>query len=80
LLVAEKSRMRTYQHSRLASAQSCSQSASDDERALAALPFAAYKQLWLTYKAMQPTQHFVVSLGSMRTLIFKALVGLSPSH
>jgi hypothetical protein len=44
--------MRTYQHSRLASAQSCSQSASDDERALAALPFAAYKQLWLTYKAV----------------------------
>ena len=47
--------MLTYQRSKIWSRQSCSQSANSDEEASEQLPFAAYEQLWLTYKEMQPT-------------------------
>ena len=47
--------MLTYQRSKIWSPQSCSQSANSDEEASEQLPFAAYEQLWLTYKAMQRT-------------------------
>jgi hypothetical protein len=51
----KKSRMLTYQRSKICSPQSCSQSVDGDEGAFEALHFAAYEQLWLTYKAMQRT-------------------------
>jgi len=44
--------MLTYQRSKICSPQSCSQSVDGDEGAFEALHFAAYEQLWLTYKAM----------------------------
>jgi len=47
--------MLTYQHSKIWSRQSCSQSANDDEGVFETLHFAAYEQLWLTYNAMQRT-------------------------
>ena len=47
--------MLTYQQSRFWPWQSCSQPVDGGEGAFAALHFAAHEQLWLTYKAMQPT-------------------------
>ncbi|PYX08936.1 MAG: hypothetical protein DMG85_09915 [Acidobacteria bacterium] len=47
--------MLTYQRSKFCSRQSCSQSVDGGEGAFEALHFAAYEQLWLTYKAMQRT-------------------------
>jgi len=47
--------MLTYQRSKFCSRQSCSQSVDGGEGAFEALHFAVYEQLWLTYKAMQPT-------------------------
>jgi hypothetical protein len=49
--------MLTDQHSTFLSQQSCSQSVVDDkERAVSALSYADDEQLWLTYKAIQPTR------------------------
>ena len=47
--------MLTYQRSKIWSRQSCSQSDNGDEGASEQIPFAAYEQLWLTYKAIQRT-------------------------
>jgi hypothetical protein len=69
--------MLTYQRSKIWSPQSCSQSADPDEGSLLPLLSADHEQLWLTYKLMKSTEHFVVSSRFIRTSILKVLGGLS---
>jgi hypothetical protein len=51
----KKSKLVTYQRSKFWSRQSCSQAVDGDEGAFEPLHSAAYEQLWLAYKAMEPT-------------------------